>query len=349
MNQSTHSPVGDALGESTLSENRRGETIPDESPDMHAMVLVLCSDRNYAMPLCVTICSIVVNHKPDEHVVIYLLDGGMLSHDRERLLNCVKRLNSGVRIIFYAADIQSLNNIKQVGFYGVGTYIRLLIPTLLPASIEKIMFLDSDLIIRASVAGLWNQPLDHMPVAAIQDQYMSTMDAQFAPISTYRLTDLDPKLPYVNAGVTVWDLKLWRTEYIAEAITQFLHDYADKLKWADQDGLNVVLAGRIKIVEPRWNYQYNAVPPRTSWAERRRRMHEAYIVHYTGPDKPWTPGVIDPERIEFLKYLRLSGWMSDFAFVRLLAAYVVAHIWIGYLLPCKHAIKRTVKRAIIRN
>jgi lipopolysaccharide biosynthesis glycosyltransferase len=75
-------------------------------------------------------------------------------------------------------------------------------------------------------------------------------------------------------------------------------------------------------------------------------LDEAFIVHYTGPNKPWTPGVFDPERIEFLKYLRLSGWMSNFAFARLLAGYVVAHIRLGYWLPTKYAFKGFVKRAI---
>ena len=100
----------------------------------------------------------------------------------------------------------------------------------------------------------------------------------------------------------------------------YLEEYRPYLRLNDQEGLNVVLAGKWGRLDPRWN-QMSPVFRIDSWPyspfrEQIRSIKESllfdpYIVHYAERAKPWHPDCQHPNQYEFLQSLRESGWFSE--------------------------------------
>jgi hypothetical protein len=99
---------------------------------------------------------------------------------------------------------------------------------------------------------------------------------------------------YFNSGVLLIDLEAWRDAEIGRALLELGHQRAAELEWADQDGLNLLLADRRLELHPRWNAMNSlwAVPGADATyapdaAEEARRRPA--IRHFEGPDhnKPW--------------------------------------------------------------
>ena len=62
-----------------------------------------------------------------------------------------------------------LRSARVFGHVSLATYFRILIPRILPADIDKVLFLDSDVIVRAPVAELYNQSIDGYTHAAVEN------------------------------------------------------------------------------------------------------------------------------------------------------------------------------------
>jgi len=327
--------------EPAMSDARETANLPSDDE----IVVAVCSDDNYVMPLSVTVCSLAFNLGPGERAVIYVIDGGITLAHQRKLVNRVSRTCNRVRLIFVPADLRTLGELREVGHLGSGTYLRLLIPALLPAELEKVVCLDSDLIVRASVAGLWSAELGDAPLMAVQDSKVKTFGQDDGPITWYDLIGIDGEVFYFNAGVTVMNLNRWRSERFALRIAEFLKENASRLRWADQDGINVILAGRIRPLDPSWNVQYAAIHSDPSvvrnadWRPRATQLKKCRILHYTGAEKPWSPNVFDPERLEFLKYLSRSRWIGSFSFLSMMARYGFTHVRVLYLRPLKASIR----------
>jgi lipopolysaccharide biosynthesis glycosyltransferase len=93
-----------------------------------------------------------------------------------------------------------------------------------------------------------------------------------------------------------------------------LRDHRQHVLWWDQYALNVVLAGRWRELEPRWNqgahlYEY------PNWRESpldREAYHclkrDPWIVHFCSPSKPWHYFCRHPFASDFRRCLRQTAW-----------------------------------------
>ncbi len=153
-------------------------------------------------------------------------------------------------------------------------YFRLLIPFLLPDH-PLAIYLDADTMVLNDISSLWNTDLEGHAIAAVLDYLPRIRDA----VSNWRELHIDPDAPYLNSGVLVMDLARWTTEKISLRVLKICRENQDHLRaqgqWPqfDQYGLNVVLAGRWKALDPMWN-RGTDLPPTV-----------ARIIHYLGNGK----------------------------------------------------------------
>ncbi|HEX6715486.1 MAG TPA: glycosyltransferase family 8 protein [Pyrinomonadaceae bacterium] len=154
-------------------------------------------------------------------------------------------------------------------------YFRLLIPYLLPDH-RRAIYLDADTMVLNDISSLWNTDLEGHAIAAVLDYLPCIRDA----VSNWRELHVDPDAPYLNSGVLVMDLARWTSEKISLRVLKVCRENQAHLwahgKWPqfDQYGLNVVLAGRWKALDPMWNRGTDL--PQTA----------ARIIHYLGNGKP---------------------------------------------------------------
>ncbi len=279
------------------------------------------------MPLAVTIRSLLNHLAPDRRLQLFLLDGGIRVRTLERLRASWEMTRVDLTVL--RPDVSRLRNLRVSNHVNHLTYYRMLLPELLPESLDKVLYLDSDLLVRHDIGELWDEPLDHFWALAVQDyaapfinvaigvDHYSDIEPYIAatkPVGNYEELGLDPRAPYLNGGVLLIALQQWRQQGLTQRMLDCLHQHAAHVLWWDQYALNVALAGHWNTVDHRWNqgaqiYQYP--DGRHSPFEEhvfQSLLHDPFIVHFTSPDKPWRALCKHPYRQEFYQVLDQTDW-----------------------------------------
>ncbi|MEM6551180.1 MAG: glycosyltransferase family 8 protein [Planctomycetota bacterium] len=195
------------------------------------------------------------------------------------------------------------------------SYTRLLLPDLLEG-VDRVLYLDADLVVRANVAELWDLGTQGLPIAAVRDAGMSSLSD---PNCLRYVSDelQDPEAMPFNAGVMLMDLKIWRGERLAEKVLEFLRVNQDRLNYADQDGLNWVLQGRWSERAMKWNVPLPLLVDADAYgieAVAEDCLTSAYsaacIYHMFGQHKPWNSGLMHGFRRQWLEEFRRSGYFA---------------------------------------
>lgn len=178
------------------------------------------------------------------------------------------------------------------------TYYRLAIDRLLPETVQRVLYLDGDTIVRGSIRELVTLDIDDYVLAATPEYVSPSDQPRFVPHP--------PRLgwrehtPYFNAGVLYINMHMWRTQNIYEQCLEYFQanaNHPSKLDFQDQDILNAVLVDKWKRVGPAYNYE--------PWSIDSQRLSDPgprpligfdiaqggpLIAHYTGTIKPWHGG-----------------------------------------------------------
>ncbi len=185
-------------------------------------IVVLAADDGFAMPLAVTVRSALDNLAPDRRLRIYILDGGIADATKDRLLRSWPE--GRYQITWLKVDDAALAGSPISGHVNLVSYYRILIPRLLPRDVQRAIYLDADLIIRADLSRLWDHDLSGRLCLAAQDCAAPYLDAPVAlanyercepylgsprPIPNYQELGLSPCAAYFNAGVLLIDVDAW--------------------------------------------------------------------------------------------------------------------------------------------
>jgi lipopolysaccharide biosynthesis glycosyltransferase len=191
-------------------------------------------------------------------------------------------------------------------------YFRLYLSELLPRDLERVVFLDADVIVRRSLRELWGTPLGDAPIGAVRDAYLPWVARNWR--FAWRDVDVAPDAPFFNSGVMVVALGSWRDKAIGARAVALLSETSPMF---DQCALNIVLQHDWAALDPRWNVQsYHLTGDRclAFASEGRDRLDEALrdpaIVHFTGGsfNRPWQAPCGNPYRDEWLAYLDCTAW-----------------------------------------
>ncbi|MET3927669.1 glycosyltransferase family 8 protein [Devosia sp. 2618] len=154
-------------------------------------------------------------------------------------------------------------------------YARLFLGDLLDASIDRVLFLDCDIFVRARLDPLFGMDMEGFAIAAVQqpDRLHSVAGRDLTEKPTLSLAD-----PYFNAGIMLIDLNQYRQMDFVSTLTQNLTQAEIERFYYDQDIINFCFRGRFLELDVRWNLQNPII------------AHEAFnphILHYSTGKKPW--------------------------------------------------------------
>lgn len=182
--------------------------------------------------------------------------------------------------------------------------LRTQLPELLP-ELERVLYLDADIIVRRDIAELYRSDLGGMAVGGVADLGMNMMLRRESIQHSTRLKEyfarlgIDPRTSlYVNSGVLVMGLAALRQIGFSAEAAAFARTKGPELLTMDQCLINTVLAGRIASLDLRWNACGNLMghPRHYHYVARRYQpglalqQSDPWLIHYTGPDKPWNSG-----------------------------------------------------------
>ena len=270
------------------------------------LALLAGADDAYAMPLAVTLFSALDHLKPGCRVDVYIMDGGIREENRARIERVLRRPPVDLRLEWVQLDPETVRSlpVPPLAYHSVVTNFRLFAPHFVPG--PRVIYLDSDVVVRDDLEKLWTLALGDCAVAATLD----VADPELGMcISNWREQQLDPRLPYFNAGILVIDLRRWRAEDTSRTLVSNLQTHQKVYVLNDQDALNAVLHNGWLEFGARWNVMVNTVPFRSNPVP----VDEVSIIHYTGNFKPWRwlgLGAVKPHYAQFFRALERSRWFS---------------------------------------
>jgi lipopolysaccharide biosynthesis glycosyltransferase len=277
-------------------------------PHRQPIVIVCGADDHYVQPLAVMLRSAFANLSPERSVSLYLIDGGIQRNHKESLMRSWNQRS--VSVHWLSPSESFFAGLPLWGRMPVSTYYKLLITKLLPPTLKKAIWLDSDLVVIGDLACLWDMDLGDRHALAVQDPAVPLVSSRDG-IAHYHELDLSKDAKYFNAGVMVVNLDLWRRDDIPGCVLDYLRRYDGRVVFLDQEGLNAVLAGKWGELDPRWNHT-TSVSERfrdgaQEWETARRRSHP-WIVHFTGNLKPWSYPQHNSAHALYFRYLDLTEW-----------------------------------------
>lgn len=246
------------------------------------MNILFACDNNYAKYLSVTILSILTSRdKCNENYTIHFY---ILSLDIDHTsVNYITSLLENRNAEIYFIEIHDAD-FKQfpihIDYLSKATYARLKSAQYLPPHLEKVLYLDIDILVNHSLLDLWNTDISLHSLAACEDPFIE--------YSTYKNSlSLNPKHTYFNAGVLLINLNKWRTLDLFNLALSAVKNKT--LIYQDQDILNILFENDVFYLDARYNFTRN----HREIIKRRGNQHSVIasmpiaIYHYVGAKKSW--------------------------------------------------------------
>lgn len=180
-------------------------------------------------------------------------------------------------------DPSGFDGITVDGHFGLFSYFRLLAPYVLPENMDRIMWLDTDLIIKKDLKDYYNTDFQGKALIASP----SVMNQIGKGLSSYLKNkySVGDDAVYFNAGVLIFNLARFREKYSLDYILKIAHEDQKELKYIDQDILNCLFWDDCLITS---QYKYNFSPKDAYYDKQlnKETLSDAYIIHYCGKKKP---------------------------------------------------------------
>jgi len=245
--------------------------------------ILVTLNSNYIRPLKVMLKSLFLQH-PDTSFVIYLLHSSILPEEIADLENYIA--SHGHTLSTVTVDADYFADAPVVKHYSKEMYYRILAFRLLPPELDKILYLDPDLMILNDICQLYEMDLsEHLFAAAYHDRIPLT------EINRLRLKAQE--LPaYYNSGVLLMNLRLQRETVREQEIFDYVKENKKWLILPDQDVLNALYSTSImNIDELRYNYDARFYLYYKLSSGGRVDMdyvvRNTSIIHFCGKRKPW--------------------------------------------------------------
>ncbi|AIZ80113.1 glycosyltransferase family 8 protein [Actinobacillus equuli subsp. equuli] len=254
--------------------------------------IVLAANHAYAEQIITLIKSASYFHK---NINFYLLHNAQFAQPWFDSLNkYLQPLNS--QIISCQVNMPNAKSWKTIEHITEETFFRYLLGQI---PVEKLLYLDCDLIIDGDISSLYDVDLKNDIIAAVPDMFINYVEHYYAEIPDFK--------PYFNAGVLLINVPLWNKENIEYTLCELTSQFANVI-YADQDILNIVFHKKWKILDKIYNYQVGA---RHALLERGLESEclqsedlagkSPVVIHYTSHRKPWK-GALQNNQIFAEKY-----------------------------------------------
>ena len=245
------------------------------------MNILMAFNSEYCKPAMVTMYSLLCNH--DCEVVFYIIYSQLTEEEKDRISEITMAEGRG-KCVFLPVAESTYADLPTLEWISPETYYRLLAQKLLPESVDRILWLDADVVICGDITEFYHQDLDGNLLAAC-----SAVDEEGYHASFNQLT-LPPDARYFNAGVLLYDLEAQRKKLDPDIYTQYLQVFGKRLIYGDQDVLNGVFYRCVKFADPKHYNCSTYALDKLTFGERRKVLKDCRILHYNGSSKPWNPG-----------------------------------------------------------
>ncbi len=218
-------------------------------------------DNNFIKYAIISIISIIKNDKEKYHFHIFYSN---ISDDN---LDKIKKLElEGCALTLYKINVNIFKNMQVKENLPIYMYFRLIIPQVLHPFINKVLYLDADIICINKLSDIFSYNLKNKIAGVINHAYIDPY------VSSLSLNNTEY---YFNSGVMLINTEEWKLNKILEKFLIKINE--SNYKYPDQDVLNILLENKILYLDGKYN----------RFIENVRKNDNTTLIHYTGTPKPW--------------------------------------------------------------
>lgn len=252
--------------------------------------ILVTLDANYLPYLNVMVTSLL-NNNSDCYFHVYLLHSSIQEEEVTQTKNI---LGTKGTLVLIGADNIGLERAPITSRYPKEIYYRIFAAGYLPDTIDRILYLDPDIIVNGSIKDLYELPMDGYYFAAA-----SHTGTFLRKLNEIRL-DMDEEALYINSGVMLMNLELLRKEQDIEEVFKFIEKRKNQLILPDQDIISSLYGTKIYALDAfRYNMTENLYMLHSPFEKKLDLewvRENSIIIHYCGRNKPWKEnyiGVLD--------------------------------------------------------
>ena len=246
-----------------------------------ALNILVTLDCNYLYQLNVMLTSLL--EREEGFVRVFLLSRGEMTD--EQLAKTRLVLAGRGELCPITVREEQLQGAPTTDRYPLEIYYRIFAAKYLPQELDRVLYLDPDLVINQSIRHLYRLPMGTAFFAAA-----SHIGNLLHIVNEFRL-DMDETSPYINSGVMLMNLRQLRQEQDYSQVFDYIEAHKNRLILPDQDIISGLYGGRIIPLDA-WRY---------NMTERLFAFHRqagdrmdldfvrenCAIIHYCGRNKPW--------------------------------------------------------------
>lgn len=281
------------------------------------MVVVYNADERFAEIFATSVLSLFENNKDMDEITVYLIENGITDESKAKIQNIAEKYGREI-FTLPMPDIEKLAGVDIVipSYNRMATCGRLFIASLLPKTIDKVIYADCDIIFVDSIRELWEMDISDYPIGM----------ADGAMNAAYReLLDLPREGTYFNSGILLINLKRWREDEVEKKFLTFMASQGGYVSFPDEGTLNAVFDGNIFCLPLKYNvismvYAFShdeickvkALKQFYTKEEVSSARKNPVVVHFTHnfymPLRPWMIGCNHPYADAFLSYKAMTPW-----------------------------------------
>lgn len=248
-------------------------------------VVSSCNDA-FAEHVSALFVSVLENaEQPTENFDFYVIDDEITIANKRLMRETIKGYDASLHFMTidkkYFADAVESDRIPETAYY------RIAIPELFrDKGLERILYLDCDMIALTDISELWEVDLSGYILAAVEDAgFHHRLEKMAVACDSTK---------YFNSGFMLINMEKWLSENVTKRVLRYIHDNPEKLKFHDQDALNAILHDQWLQLHPKWNAQSYIMkrevehPDPEGEKEYFQTRRDPKIIHYSGHIKPWS-------------------------------------------------------------
>lgn len=209
----------------------------------------------------------------------------------------------------FASKLQA----RSPKYISLLNHIRIYLPELFP-NLDKVVFLDDDVVIQRDLTPLWEIDLEGKVNGAVEtcrgdDQWV--MSKRFRNYFNFShpliAQNLDPEECAWAYGMNIFDLRAWRKTNIRDTYQSWLKENLKSnltlWKLGTLPPALIAFKGHVHPIDPSWHMLGLGYQNKT----KIENVEKAAVIHYNGQSKPWLPIGFDHLRPFWTKYVNYSN------------------------------------------
>lgn len=242
------------------------------------MNILVTLNSGYIGPLSVMLKSIMIN-EPDTEIDLYVAHSSLTKEDFAIIDKVIDKERTTVHPVEVAPSL--LEHAPVLKRISKETYYRLLVLDIIPGDVDRILYMDPDIVVNKSMKKLYNVDFGGAIVAGAGH---TTGCVEW--YNKKRL-DMPPSSQYVNAGVLMFNLDEMRKFCTTQDIFTYIEKNLKKLWLSDQDVINGMFGARTVYFDTRVFNLDEKVFKREKKIDLEWVRSNTSVIHYNGSDKPW--------------------------------------------------------------